>query len=140
MVRAVLSEAIKMHVCCWWVVAPLAITSSIIYLPFKLTGRLLFGKGKPEPKEAFEIELKIHECENPKDEILMIHGYPDCGKMWDAQVEALKSEYRCLVVTLPFFSNKYKMTTSWGVDIPDLVKGLAKIVETKSNKKKVTLL
>ena len=32
------------------------------------------------------MKVKITECDNPeeaKDELLFVHGFPDCGKMWD---------------------------------------------------------
>lgn len=33
----------------------------------------------------------------------MIHGWPDTHRLWDGQVEALKSRYRCVRFTLPGF-------------------------------------
>jgi len=35
--------------------------------------------------------------------IVMIHGWPDTHRLWDAQVEALKERYRCVRFTLPGF-------------------------------------
>jgi cis-3-alkyl-4-acyloxetan-2-one decarboxylase len=35
--------------------------------------------------------------------IVMIHGWPDTHRLWDAQVEALKAHYRCVRFTLPGF-------------------------------------
>lgn len=35
--------------------------------------------------------------------ILMIHGWPDTHRLWDAQVEALRDRYRCVRFTLPGF-------------------------------------
>ena len=35
--------------------------------------------------------------------IVMIHGWPDTYRLWDAQVEALKPQYRCIRFTLPGF-------------------------------------
>jgi pimeloyl-ACP methyl ester carboxylesterase len=35
--------------------------------------------------------------------ILMIHGWPDTYRLWDAQVSALKDRYRCVRFTLPGF-------------------------------------
>jgi pimeloyl-ACP methyl ester carboxylesterase len=35
--------------------------------------------------------------------IVMMHGWPDTYRLWDAQVEALKADYRCVRFTLPGF-------------------------------------
>ena len=35
--------------------------------------------------------------------IVMIHGWPDTQRLWDAQVEALKGDFRCVRFTLPGF-------------------------------------
>lgn len=35
--------------------------------------------------------------------IVMIHGWPDTHRLWDAQVETLKASYRCVRFTLPGF-------------------------------------
>jgi pimeloyl-ACP methyl ester carboxylesterase len=35
--------------------------------------------------------------------IVMIHGWPDTYRLWDAQVDALKERYRCVRFTLPGF-------------------------------------
>jgi pimeloyl-ACP methyl ester carboxylesterase len=37
--------------------------------------------------------------------IVMIHGWPDTHRLWDAQVEALKDRYRCVRFTLPGFDS-----------------------------------
>jgi len=56
--------------------------------------------------ENLEIEVTIDEGPaNPKDEILMIHGFPDSADMWKHQIEAFKKEYRCIAVTLPNFGS-----------------------------------
>ncbi len=35
--------------------------------------------------------------------IVMVHGWPDTHRLWDATVEALKDRYRCVRFTLPGF-------------------------------------
>ncbi len=35
--------------------------------------------------------------------IVMIHGWPDTHRLWDASVQALRSRYRCVRFTLPGF-------------------------------------
>jgi pimeloyl-ACP methyl ester carboxylesterase len=44
----------------------------------------------------------IAEGAGPKS-IVMIHGWPDTHRLWDAQVAALKDRYRCVRFTLPGF-------------------------------------
>lgn len=44
----------------------------------------------------------IAEGAGPKA-IVMVHGWPDTYRLWDAQVEALKASYRCVRFTLPGF-------------------------------------
>ena len=44
----------------------------------------------------------IVEGAGPKA-IVMIHGWPDTHRLWDAQVDALKERYRCVRFTLPGF-------------------------------------
>jgi cis-3-alkyl-4-acyloxetan-2-one decarboxylase len=44
----------------------------------------------------------IVEGGGPKT-IVMIHGWPDTHRLWDRQVDALKSRYRCVRFTLPGF-------------------------------------
>lgn len=44
----------------------------------------------------------IVEGEGPRA-IVMIHGWPDTHRLWDAQVAALKDRYRCVRFTLPGF-------------------------------------
>jgi len=36
--------------------------------------------------------------------IVMVHGWPDTHRLWDAQVAALRSRWRCLRFTLPGFA------------------------------------
>jgi pimeloyl-ACP methyl ester carboxylesterase len=44
----------------------------------------------------------IVEGQGPKT-IVMIHGWPDTHRLWDAQVAALKEHYRCVRFTFPGF-------------------------------------
>lgn len=83
-VKANFASAILMNVYCWWIFSPLAFVASLLWLPFKVLGKLIFGS-PAEPKEANQIDLKIIESKQkvPKDDILLIHGFPDCGRMWD---------------------------------------------------------
>ena len=78
--------AFQLFAVCWLVMAPFTLTLWFITLPKRLLSRMVFGKAKDEPKEANEITVKITEpkgVSQPKDEILLIHGFPDSGEMWD---------------------------------------------------------
>ena len=48
-----------------------------------------------------DVEL-IVEGQGPNT-IVMIHGWPDTHRLWDAQVAALKDHYRCVRFTFPGF-------------------------------------
>ncbi len=39
-----------------------------------------------------------------EDLIIMVHGWPDSLELWDAQVQALQSHYRCARFTLPGYA------------------------------------
>jgi pimeloyl-ACP methyl ester carboxylesterase len=48
-----------------------------------------------------DVEVRV---EGEGDEtIVMVHGWPDTYRLWDAQVEFLKARYRCVRFTLPGF-------------------------------------
>ena len=41
---------------------------------------------------------------NGEHTIVMLHGWPDTGELWQAQVADLQTDYRCVRLTLPGFS------------------------------------
>ena len=50
------------------------------------------------------VELHVEGLQGDGAEtIVMIHGWPDTHRLWDAQVEALKGRYRCVRFTQPGF-------------------------------------
>lgn len=49
--------------------------------------------------EGIEVQVEGEGVET----IVMIHGWPDTWRLWDAQVEQLKSRYRCVRFTQPGF-------------------------------------
>lgn len=69
--------------------------------------------------------------------IVMVHGWPDTYRLWDAQVEALRGRYRCVRFTLPGFDtpNARKAYT-----LDDLTRFLNRVVEQASPDQPVTLL
>lgn len=114
MVKADLSGAILLCVYSWWLFFPIIFISWICWLPFRFISKLILGPGEAEPQKSTQIDLKIVESKSnkPLDDILLIHGFPDSAAMWDRQVAALSERYRCLVVTLPYFSGEYQLTKS----------------------------
>jgi pimeloyl-ACP methyl ester carboxylesterase len=47
--------------------------------------------------------VDIHVEGDGAESIVMIHGWPDTYRLWDATVEALKRRFRCIRFTLPGF-------------------------------------
>lgn len=69
--------------------------------------------------------------------IVMIHGWPDTYRVWDAQVAELKQRYRCVRFTLPGFDLN-KPRRSYSLDATMRV--LLHIVNSVSRKEKVILM
>jgi pimeloyl-ACP methyl ester carboxylesterase len=69
--------------------------------------------------------------------IVMIHGWPDTYRVWDAQVAELKQRYRCVRFTLPGFDNT-KRRRSYSLDATMRI--LLHIVNSVSQKQKVILM
>lgn len=69
--------------------------------------------------------------------IVMVHGWPDTHRLWDAQVEALKKRYRCVRFTLPGFDRAGpKRAFSFG----ELLETMRQVVEQACPGERVTLL
>jgi cis-3-alkyl-4-acyloxetan-2-one decarboxylase len=69
--------------------------------------------------------------------ILMLHGWPDTCRLWDAQVEALKGQYRCARFTLPGFDVS-QAPRALGLDA--MVELIAQIAKSVSPNKPVILM
>ena len=78
----------------------------------------------------------IVEGAGPKA-IVMIHGWPDTYRLWDAQVDALKSAYRCVRFTLPGFESA---ETRRAYTLDEVVEAIRGVVETACPGERVTLL
>jgi len=48
-------------------------------------------------------DIDVHLEGDGAETIVMIHGWPDTYRLWDAQVAAFSSRYRCVRFTLPGF-------------------------------------
>jgi pimeloyl-ACP methyl ester carboxylesterase len=69
--------------------------------------------------------------------IVMIHGWPDTYRVWDAQVAELRHRYRCVRFTLPGFDIT-KPRRSYSLDA--MMRVLLHIVNSVNNKEKVILM
>jgi pimeloyl-ACP methyl ester carboxylesterase len=77
----------------------------------------------------------IREGAGPKA-IVMIHGWPDTHRLWDAQVEALKARYRCVRFTLPGFDAGPKRAYAFDA----LMEMFRRMIEQACPGERVTLL
>jgi pimeloyl-ACP methyl ester carboxylesterase len=71
------------------------------------------------------------------DTIVMVHGWPDTYRLWDAQVAALKDRFRCVRFTLPGF-DAAKPHRPWTLD--ELIDFLKEVVERVSPGRAVILM
>jgi pimeloyl-ACP methyl ester carboxylesterase len=68
--------------------------------------------------------------------IVMVHGWPDTHRLWDAQVQALKDRYRCVRFTLPGFDAGPKRA----IPFDQLLETLRRVIEQACPGERVTLL
>jgi pimeloyl-ACP methyl ester carboxylesterase len=86
------------------------------------------------PQRIDGVELHI-EGQGPA--IVMLHGWPDTHRLWDAQVAHLKAHFRCIRFTLPGFDNALPRRPH---SLAGLVQTLKRIVEQTCPGERVTLL
>jgi pimeloyl-ACP methyl ester carboxylesterase len=80
---------------------------------------------------------EVHvEGEGP-DTIVMVHGWPDTYRLWDAQVEHLKAQYRCIRFTLPGFDGAQPRKAYTVDEVTGLIR---QVIEQLSPDRKVTLM
>lgn len=89
--------------------------------------------GGPQHIDGVEI---LVEGEGP-EAIVMVHGWPDTRRLWDAQVEYLKSRHRCIRFTLPGFDVAGPRQLH---SLDALVDFLKRVVEQTCPGEQVTLL
>ena len=81
--------------------------------------------------------IDIHVEGQGQDTIVMIHGWPDTYRLWDASVEHLKPHFRCVRFTLPGF-DVHGPRRAWSLD--ELVTFFRKVVEATAGGRPVTLM
>ena len=82
------------------------------------------------------IELKI---EGPREgkPVVMVHGWPDTHRLWDAQAEALRERYLCVRFTLPGFDAP---RSKRAYSLEEVVQAIESAVERSCEGRRVTLL
>jgi pimeloyl-ACP methyl ester carboxylesterase len=81
--------------------------------------------------------VEIHIDGGGAETIVMVHGWPDTYRLWDAQVAFLKSRYRCVRFTLPGFDiGKPRRAYS----IEEIADFLRRVIEQVSPARKVILM
>lgn len=81
--------------------------------------------------------VDVHVEGEGAETIVLLHGWPDTYRLWDAQVAALKGQYRCVRFTLPGFEpDKPARPTS----LDDTVALIHRIIRTVSPETPVILL
>eukprot|EP01060_Flectonema_neradi_P037189 TRINITY_DN73_c5_g1_i1.p1 TRINITY_DN73_c5_g1~~TRINITY_DN73_c5_g1_i1.p1 ORF type:complete len:307 (+),score=42.10 TRINITY_DN73_c5_g1_i1:61-981(+) len=118
----------------WGILVPISVGIWMVSLPYVLVKKVTsLIKGE---KIASEIKVEIHG-DGTKGDILLLHGWPDCGSLWDKQVpDLVEKGYRCIVATLPGFDGK---PVGWGYNFDQLTEMANDVVEANSPSKKVII-
>jgi pimeloyl-ACP methyl ester carboxylesterase len=81
--------------------------------------------------------IDVHVEGNGAETIVMVHGWPDTYRLWDAQTAFLKDKYRCVRFTLPGFDEAQPRR----IHTVDEVTGLIRqVVEQVAPGQKVALM
>lgn len=81
--------------------------------------------------------IDVHVEGEGAETIVMVHGWPDTYRLWDAQVEFLKARYRCIRFTLPGFDES-QPRQAYTVD--EVTGFLRRVVEELSPGRRITLM
>jgi pimeloyl-ACP methyl ester carboxylesterase len=81
--------------------------------------------------------VDVHVEGDGAEAIVMIHGWPDTYRLWDAQVHFLKDRYRCVRFTLPGFDAAHPRH-AWS--LAEVTSVVERIVEQVCPGQRVTLL
>lgn len=81
--------------------------------------------------------IDVHVEGDGGETIVMIHGWPDTYRLWDATVEALKGRYQCVRFTLPGF-DPGQAARAYTFD--ELMAFLDEVIERTSPGRKIILL
>jgi cis-3-alkyl-4-acyloxetan-2-one decarboxylase len=81
--------------------------------------------------------VEVHVDGDGDDVIVMLHGWPDNHRLWDATVAALKDHHRCVRFTLPGFDRSRPLQ---GFSLDEVVGTVRAVVQHVSPNQPVTLL
>ncbi|WP_417347547.1 alpha/beta fold hydrolase [Ferrimonas sp.] len=81
--------------------------------------------------------LELHIEGQGEETLVMIHGWPDTHRLWDGQVAALKSRYRCARFSLPGFERGQQ---SQLLDMEQMMQALDTAINLASAHKPVILM
>ena len=82
--------------------------------------------------------IDVHvEGSDSAETIVMVHGWPDTYRLWDKQVEFLKSRYRCIRFTMPGFEEPQPRRI---YTLDEVTGFMRQVVEQLSPGRKVTLM
>lgn len=81
--------------------------------------------------------VQVHVEGQGDEVVLMLHGWPDTHRLWDAQVEALQDRYRCVRFTLPGFD---RSRPRQGFSLDEVVGTIRAVAAHVSPDRPVTLL
>lgn len=82
-------------------------------------------------------EIEVHVDGAGDETIVMVHGWPDTHRLWDAQVAGLKDRYRCARFTLPGFEHGAPHR-AWTLD--ELLAAIGAVVDRVSPDRPVILM
>jgi pimeloyl-ACP methyl ester carboxylesterase len=82
-------------------------------------------------------DVDVHIEGDGAETIFMVHGWPDTYRLWDAQVQFLKTRYRCVRFTLPGF-DAAKARRAFSLD--ELTGFLKQVIERLCPGQKVVLM
>eukprot|EP00667_Euglena_gracilis_P017463 EG_transcript_18393 len=103
------------------IMAPVAITAWWVFLPWQLL-KFVLRIGPRTPSALRVNTFPPVPGTAPARTLFFIHGWPDCGRLWQPQVAYFTNKgYTCVVVTLP---NHDGTGGGWGVDFETVVQDL----------------
>jgi len=81
--------------------------------------------------------IDVHVEGDGAEAIVMIHGWPDTYRLWDAQVHFLRDRYRCIRFTLPGFDAAHPRQA---YSLEQMTSLFTQIIEQACPEQKVTLM
>ncbi len=82
--------------------------------------------------------MEVHVDGQGDEVIVMLHGWPDTYRLWDATVAALQDRWRCVRFTLPGFEPTVQPARGHSLD--EVMGVMAAVVNAQSPTQPVTLL